>query len=555
MQDDTSRSVQRPDDRLAEDRDWERAGRLLALGHHHRAFLRPPFAGEDVYPRFVERAEGCTVVDSAGRTFLDWMMGWGPVLLGYRHPKVEAAIRAQLEAGPTVSLLHRVSLDVASMLTEMIPCAEMVEFGKNGSDVTTAAVRIARAWTGREILFYSGFHGFHDWFAAGFSNVQGVPKATAPLLQQFPYNDLPALEALFDRFPGAVAAVVMEPTSARLPEPGYLEGVRDLAHRHGALLVFDEMITGFRLANGGAQEYFGVTPDLAAFGKAIANGMPLSAIVGRRRYMRILPHVSWGMTFMSETLSLAAARAVLEVLRTEPVVEHIARAGRRIRESFHRACAKEDVRAALVGADARLSFEFETQGGFEARELLTLFLRECARRGMLSHGLMLPSYAHDDDALVRTESVLADALSAIVGAIRGRSRGDVPALAPLYAAKGYVDTFADDGTSLRVDGWMLVDNEPPDAIECVAPSGESQLVDRALRPDVAAAFPLACGAEHCGFAVLLPAMRFARDGIWDFELRASRRGRVVFRCPVSRPMGPRPSTPGPFELSQGSVFG
>ena len=284
--------------------------RLLGYGGFHRmAWAR--FYGDDdgAFPRFAERADGYELIDSEGRSFVDWTNGGGPVILGYNHPAVEEAVRAQLahKAGPTLTLMHPVELEVASKLTEMVPCAEMVAFGKNGSDAVTAAVRIARAATRREVILHHGGHGFHDWFVSSLG-AAGVPKAIGSLVHSFPYNDLAALEALFDRFEGQVAAIVMEPVNIAMPAAGYLESVRELAHARGALLIFDEMVTAFRLAPGGAQELFGVTPDLTALGKGIANGMPLSAVVGRREYMRHLPNVAYGMTFRGETLSLAAAR-------------------------------------------------------------------------------------------------------------------------------------------------------------------------------------------------------------------------------------------------------
>ena len=263
-----------------------KADELLGYGGFHRvAWQRFYRKDDDVFPRFAVSAQGCRLVDSRGRTFVDWVNGGGPVLLGYSHHAVTEAINRQMAdtAGPTLSLTHPIEVEVASLLTELVPCAEMVAFGKNGSDAVTAAVRIARAVTGREVLLHYGGHGFHDWFVSVYG-VPGVPTMLGSLVHPFPYNDLNALATLFDLFRGKVAAVVMEPVTTLLPERGYLEGVRDLAHANGALLIFDEMVTAFRLAPGGAQERFGVEPDLTALGKAIANGMPLSAVVGKREF-------------------------------------------------------------------------------------------------------------------------------------------------------------------------------------------------------------------------------------------------------------------------------
>ena len=208
-----------------------------------------------------------------------------------------------------------------------MPCAEKVKFGKNGSDATTAAIRIARAHTGRDHLVTCGYHGWQDWFIGSMdSRSLGVPQAYADLIHPTPYNDLGALEDLLSS--QAVAAVVIEPMTFIWPEPGYLAGVKELAHRYGALLIFDEMVTGFRFAPGGAQEYFDVTPDLATFGKGIANGYPLSAVAGRAELIDVLETAFISGTFGGELLSLTAAKVVLERIKGSDVVARVAQTGR-----------------------------------------------------------------------------------------------------------------------------------------------------------------------------------------------------------------------------------
>ncbi len=241
-----------------------------------------------------------------------------------------------------------------------MPCAESVGFGKNGSDVLTAAVRIARHVTSRDVILTHGFHGFQDWFAASNPGIGGIPQALRELVHPFPWNDLEALEALFKRFKGRVAAVVMEPAKQFLPAPGFLEGVRALADRHGALLVFDEIVTGFRFALGGAQELFGVVPDLACFGKALANGWPISVLTGRRDLLRRWQEVGVDMTWRSETLSLAAAKCVLRLLEERPVLPHLVSVGERLRSGFDTAARELGVAARLTGHPSRLAITFET---------------------------------------------------------------------------------------------------------------------------------------------------------------------------------------------------
>jgi glutamate-1-semialdehyde aminotransferase len=535
---------------------WQEARSLLAYGNHHRVLLRSLYRGEDgVFPRFAVRAQGCEITDESGRTFIDWANAWGPVLLGYRHPAVEAAIRDQLEAGPTMSLMHPVELEVARALTEMVPCAEQVAFGKNGSDVTTAAVRLARAATGRDVIVHCGFHGFHDWYTCTYRNTVGTPHVLRPLIEPFPYDNLDELAAVLDRHAGQVAAVVMEPVNMLIPQPGYLEGVRELADRHGALLIFDEMVTAFRVANGGAQEMFGVTPDIACLGKAMANGMPLAAVVGKARFMRHLPHVAYGMTFRGETLSLAAANATLAVLRDEPVVAHLADTGSRVRAEFDGMCSERGIEGRLSGPDARLTVVFDPQAGVHADRLTTLFIQECAVHGVLTTGTLLPSYAIDDEALERTVAAIGQALDSVAGLIAGGAEGRPPGR--MLATRGFVDSLVEGSGVLQAGGWLLVDDQPPEEVVIAGPDGDVVHANAVERPGVAESFPDLDGAERSGWSALLPAETFKRDGIWEFEVRALRAGDVVFTCEVGRrslPAGVEPALRPPYSVGDGLIY-
>jgi glutamate-1-semialdehyde aminotransferase len=526
-----------------------RHGHVLAYGSQHRILLRQFYRDPDgPFPEFAERGEGYELWDTNGRRFIDWLNGWGPVLLGYRHPAVEDAIVDQLRAGSLLSLMHPLEIEVAESLARIVPCAEMVAFGKNGSDVVTAAVRLARAVTGREVILQHGVHGFHDWYTCLHPGVQGIPSVLRDYVEPFPYNDLEALERLFERFDGKVAAVVMEPTSTQLPHEGYLEGVRELAQENGALLVFDEMITGFRLANGGAQELFRVTPDLACFGKAIANGMPLSAIAGKREHMLRLPSVGFGMTFRGETLSLAAARAVIHTLETEPVIEHLARIGSELRGGFADLCTQENLLCDTLGPEARTTFAFHDQGGISRDDISLGFVLECARRGVLTNGSVLPSYAHDDEAVEQSLEVFGEVLHLIGDAVRsGREQlrsavresflvgtgADQPEGGQVTTLPhGSIDVVRAEGGALELIGWMLLPDGWPDVVEFRPPSGEPEVAEVVRRPDLAEAFPGLAGSENGGFSVRLPAERFARDGAYGFTMQARRGADTVFHCEV-----------------------
>jgi glutamate-1-semialdehyde 2,1-aminomutase len=521
-----------------------RSAELLAYGGRHRVLLRPLYEDErGAFPQFAAAADGYRVTDAAGRRLVDWTSSGGPMLLGYRNPEVEQAIAGQLEAGPMLPLTHELELEVAELLVETIPCAEMVAFGKNGSDAVTAAVRIARAVTGREVILHYGFHGFHDWYVARYQNAKGVPRVLELFIRTFPYNELRIVEELFERFKGRVAAVVMEPFDNFLPQPGYLEGVKELAHANDALLVFDEMITGFRVAPGGAQELCGVVPDLACFGKAIANGMPLSAVVGKSEYMRELPNTAYGMTFRGETLSLAAARATLRFLKREPVSEHVAAIGTQVRDGFAKACAERGVRAELIGHPARMSFAFHPDGGIAPGAFNTFFLRECARHGVLTNGVILPMYAHDAESVELTLEAFGRALDPIAAALEparaaveqalraGFERGSVT-WSPGEAPGGLLEySHVGDGT-LELVGWMLSDAGALDAVALVGPDGERYGAERFGRPDLAQAFPDVAGADAGGFKATVPARRFAAKDGHRFELMGMKDGSVVFSIPI-----------------------
>lgn len=279
-------------------------------------------------PLFIERGEGAYVWDVDGNKYLDCVNSLCALTLGYKRPEVDAAVSAQMHNGVSFTLPHRLETEVAELLCELIPCAESVRFGKNGTDATSAAVRIARAVTGREHIAVCGYHGWQDWYIGSTARHLGVPDAVRALTHKFDYNNLDSLKALFEQADQPLAAVILEPMNVAYPAPGFLEGVRALCDQYGALMVLDETITGFRFHLGGAQSLFGVTPDLATFGKGIANGYPLSAIVGKAKYMHAMEDIFFSGTFGGETLSLAAAKAVLSLLKEQHLIDDINEKGR-----------------------------------------------------------------------------------------------------------------------------------------------------------------------------------------------------------------------------------
>ena len=266
-------------------------------------------------PLFVDKAEGSQLFDIDGNQYTDFINGLLCISLGYQDKDINEAIIEQLNSGISFSLPHKLETEVAEILIDLIPCAEMVRFGKNGTDVTSAAIRIARAYTGREEIAVCGYHGWQDWYIGSTSRSLGVPESTKDLTHTFTYNKIETLEEIFNKSKGNLAAVILEPINILPPEDHFLENVQALCKKHQAVLIFDEMITGFRYHIGGAQSYFNITPDLATFGKGMANGSPLSAIVGKKHIMMLMNEIFFSGTFGGETLSLAAAKASLTKMK------------------------------------------------------------------------------------------------------------------------------------------------------------------------------------------------------------------------------------------------
>jgi len=374
---------------------------------------------EGVYPVFLQRGDGCRVWDVDGNEYIDYPCALGPLVLGYHDRDVDAAAHEQVSAGPCYSLGHPLEVEVAELIVDMVPGAEMVRFLKTGSEATTAAVRLARAHTGREHVAMCGYHGWHDWCIGHTTRSAGIPQAVRGLTHQWNYNDVASLQRVFDEHPGQVAAVIMEPVGVEPPADGFLESVKELAHRNGALLIFDEVITGFRLAPGGAQEYFGVTPDLAAFGKAIANGYPLAAVSGSAEVMsQVATTVFISSTFGGDTVSLGASRATLQRIRGGGVVEHLWREGARLMESFNALADEHGVPARMVGLAPRRVITFQPAGGADANGLKGLVWQECLDRGVLLGNANFISAAHDAAAIDTTVEVFAAALASVGDAIR-----------------------------------------------------------------------------------------------------------------------------------------
>lgn len=390
-------------------------------------------------PLFATQSKGSRTWDIDGNEYVDLVSSLGAVVLGYGDEEINEAVVRQLANGVTLSLSHPLEEQVASQIVDLIPCAEMVRFAKNGTDATTAAIRLARAATGRDHVIACGYHGWQDWFIGSTTRNLGVPAATQELTHAVPYNDLAAIERVIAAHPDAVAALIMEPMTSTWPAEGFLEGVRALTERHGIVLVFDEMLTGFRFAAGGAQEYFGVTPDLSAFGKGLANGFPLSAVMGRRDLMMLMEDIFFSGTFGGETLSLAAADVVLGRMATGEPTRALARIGAELVDAVDAARSEESKRLlAFTGHPSWLFLKWSVADALTLNEVKTLFLQEMLRRGVLVLGThdVTTAFTADDIALV--SAAYAETLDTIVESLNEddvAARLECDTLVPLFTLR------------------------------------------------------------------------------------------------------------------------
>lgn len=397
---------------------FERSRQLSARAHDLiPAGCHTYSKGDDQFPLnapgFLVRGEGVRVWDPDANEFIDWGMGLRSVILGHGYRRVLDAVIAQLQNGTNFTRPAPIEIELAELLVGLIPSAEMVKFAKNGSDVTSAAVRLARAYTGRDHVALckdDPFFSFYDWFIGTTPANSGVPARVTELSHTFRYNDIASLEQVFAEHPGQIACVILEPVSSQAPQDGFLERVRDLAHERGALLIFDEIISGFRWHLRGAQAFYGVTPDLSTFGKAIGNGFSVSAVAGRRDVMELggLRHSSPKVFLLSATHgaelhSLAAAIATISEMLDRDVVSHLWAIGRSLQNGFNALAKEMGLADQLVcyGAPCSPYISCRDREGAESAAFRTLFLQE-----MIANGVLIPwvaiSYSHTEGDVDRT---------------------------------------------------------------------------------------------------------------------------------------------------------
>lgn len=382
--------------------------------------------GDDQYPEdapgFIVRGKGCHVWDVDNNEFIEYGMGLRAVGLGHAYtPVVEAAYEAML-SGTNFTRPGRIELQCAEELLELLSGAEMVKFAKDGSTVTSAAVKLARAYTGRDKIAICGDHPFfssEDWFIGSTPIPGGIPQVTRDLTVKFRYNDLESVKALFEQYPNQIACVILEPVKDKDPVNHFLHALKDLCHQYGALFILDEMITGFRLHNGGGQTYYDIVPDLSTFGKAIGNGFAISALAGKREIMNLggINHDQERVFLLStthgaETHAMAAAIATMRVYKQEPVIEFMDRQGQRLKAGIDQAIAAHQLEGyfEVIGKPCNLVFATRDPNKQPSQPFRTLFLQEMIKRGFIMPSLVV-SYSHTDAVIDQTVEAIADALT------------------------------------------------------------------------------------------------------------------------------------------------
>lgn len=357
---------------------------------------RPSAFALGAYPIYARSARGSQVTDVDGNTYLDFVSALGPISLGYCEPRVDAAIHAQLDRGIIYGLLSPLEVEAARLLAALVPCAEQTRFFKGGGEATAAAARVARRYTGREVILNCGYRGWPDvWNAA--RNDGGIPHGLGGSVDSFTFNDLDSLERKLAEHAGKVAAVFLD-IAITPPAEDFLPSAREMAHAHGALFLMDEIVTGFRMAKGGAQEYFGVTPDMACFAKGMANGMPLAAVVGRAEVMEAFTDALISLTYGGEALSLAAAVATMQIYRDEPVIETLWARGAALRAGLEQAARAAEIPFATQGYDPMTGMAFRDLDPETDRQAWGFVLQEMAARGVLlrRRGLNFITYRHSE---------------------------------------------------------------------------------------------------------------------------------------------------------------
>jgi len=396
------------------DEHFEKALRLIPWGTQTNAKRPIPFFNETM-PKFIERGKGCRLWDMEGKEYIDFRLSLGPVTLGYCYDEVDDAVREQMNKGVLFSMASPRELELAELVTTIVPNADMCRFMKTGEDANLCNVRIARAHTGRDMILMSGYHGYPDWFATEDSPNNGVPEVIKDYVKVIPWGNCEEADRLVREYGERIACIISTPYDFNEDTSGsYIRHLRALTREHGILLVMDEVLTGFRLAPGGAQELFGVDADLGSYAKAMANGYPLSTYVGKRKYMETLDRFKITTTYAGETLSIAAAIATLRIMQREDVHGHMRAMGTLLMAEFDAMAREIGVEGKAMGLPVGSWLKFTTPDEDFNQRLAYLWARELYREGIFANTRWFISYSHKaadiQEAVAKARTALRRAL-------------------------------------------------------------------------------------------------------------------------------------------------
>ena len=412
---------------------YKRAGELIPGFTQLRSRLASGFA-EGVSPVYAESAKGSRFVDVDGNEYIDWVNAVSAVILGHADEVVDGAVKEQIDRGSIYTVNSPKEVELAEELVDTIPSAEMVRYTKGGGEACAVAARIARGATGRDKILFSGYHGWHDWYQSAqhlddpklASGVQpiGVPRALAGTAIPFAEGDLDRLRRLLDENRGEVAAIMMEPMRSKIPKEGYLETIKKLAHDHGAVLIFDEVSCGWRIALGGAQEYLGITPDMTVVAKCISNGYPMGAVVGSREVMEPATDMFISSSYWSDNIGLTASITTIRELKRRDSARRFKEIGENIRAALEDAIESVGISAHMDGIHTHPDLTIDVPDESLRPKVNTLFVQEMARRGVHTSGGFIATLAHTEEDIRLTAEAAAESLEVI----RSGLEGDLDAL-------------------------------------------------------------------------------------------------------------------------------
>ncbi len=351
---------------------------------------------EGVFPVYAKYAKGSHFTDVDGNTFIDYLLGLGPITLGYNYDKVNSAIVNQLKNGILFSLPHPIEIDLTELLCKTIPNTEMVKFEKSGSNAVTGAVRAAREITKCNKIAYCGSGGvWHDWYAASISRNGGVPAFNKKLIKVFDYNDSDGLEQIFEDNKDQISSIVLEPTVYESPKKNFLQKIRKIADKNNTVLILDEVVTGFRFDLGGGQKFFDIKGDFVCFGKGMGNGLPISAITGKSEFMKIFEKLWVSTTNGSETLSLAGTFATITEMKEKKTIQQCWKIGKKLFDGWNKIAKSYNIHALMIGYPIRMTLECLDLKNRDSPALKGLILQEMVKKGIfMSQGPSFISYSH-----------------------------------------------------------------------------------------------------------------------------------------------------------------